>query len=197
VIRARVSNLEEFRKWRDDEDQIPADLVLRLTNFQPTEPMKAGTAFHKALESVQDGEHEHLHADGYTFILPDGQIALPAIRELRAFGSYGELEVTGCVDGLQGRTVNDHKTTARADFERYLTGYSWRYYLDLFDADRFRWDIYEIKHIKGLIYQVSEPQMLETFCYPGMHDDCRRLAEEFYEFASVHMPGYDAMQGAS
>lgn len=190
---ARVSHVESFRQWQEDEDQVPADLILRLTHFQPSEAMKAGTAFHKAMEKVEPGEHERLYANGYTFILPDGEIALPQIRELRTFGHYGELEVTGCVDTLNGRKVGDHKTTGRCDPERYLSGCSWKFYLDLLDADEFIWDIYEIKEVQPMVYEVSDPQTLRQFRYPGMRADCQRLAEGFYQFAQQHLPDFNGM----
>ena len=50
---ARVSSIETFRRWRLDEEQDAADLIARLTDFQPTEAMEAGTAFHKALELAE------------------------------------------------------------------------------------------------------------------------------------------------
>lgn len=194
---ARVSNLEAFRYWQVAEDQSVEDLIERLTTFQPTENMLAGTAFHKALEVAKPGEYDRLHANGYTFIMPDGEIELPPIRELRAYGNYGPLQVTGCVDILKAKRVRDHKTTGRFDAERYLTGYQWRYYLDLLDADVFEWDVYEIRELEPRVYEVADPQRLTQYRYPGLHDDCARLAAQFYEFASVHMPDYNALPVAA
>lgn len=196
-MRARVSNIEAFRYWQGAEDQSVEELVERLTTFQPTEPMLAGTAFHAALEVAKPGDYERLEANGYTFILPEGEIALPSIRELRAFGSYGPLQVTGCVDCLHGKTVIDHKTTARFDAERYLAGCQWKFYLDLFGADVFRWDVYEIREVKPRVYEVSDPQSLTQYRYPGLHQDCARLAGEFYDFAREFLPGFDALPEAA
>lgn len=186
----RVSNIETFRRWRLDEEQDAADLVARLTDFQPTEPMLAGTAFHKALEQAEPGEYAQLHAQGYTFLLPDAELALPDVRELRAYGNYGPLRVTGCVDALHGKRVEDHKTTATFRPDGYLEGCQWRFYLDLFGADVFRWNVFEISPVKGQdkTYTVKAPQLLEQCRYPGLHDDCMDLARDFYAFASVHLP---------
>lgn len=194
---ARVSNLEAFRYWQGDEESTPADLVARLTTFEPTPAMLAGTAFHKALETAKPGDYDTIYANGYAFHLPDGELVLPSIRELRAFGNYGPLQVTGCVDILAGKRVEDHKTTARFDAERYLAGYQWRFYLDLLGADVFRWNVFEIREIKPLVYQVADLQTLETYRYPGMHADCARLAAEFYDFARQHMPAYNALPEAA
>lgn len=192
---ARVSNIEEWRKWRSDEDATPADLVARLTSFQPTEAMLAGTAFHKALENAIPGEYSALEANGYTFLLEDdAEIYLPTVRELRCFGSYGPLRVTGQVDCLHGTRVEDHKTTAYLNAERYLEGCQWRFYLDIFGADVFRWNVFEIKPVRGeeLTYTVGAPHTLEQHRYPGLHDDCMSLAAGFYDFATKHMPQQEA-----
>ena len=196
-IEARVSNLESFRRWREDEEQSVDDLIWWITASVPSEPMLAGTAFHKALELAKPGDYDTLYANGYTFHLPEGTLALPEIRELRASALYGALRVSGQVDGLWGKRVEDHKTTSRFDPERYLAGYQWRYYLDIFGADVFRWNVFEIHEVKPLVYQVADVQTLEAYRYPGMHEDCARLAADFYEFARVHLPGYEALKEAA
>lgn len=181
---ARVSNIEAFRRWRENEDQTAEDLVRYITVDEPTEARQAGTAFHKALELASEGEHGVLSADGYIFHVPDGVVALPSIRELRAYGQYGGLTVTGQVDGLHGRLVIDHKTTARCDPERYLTGCQWKYYLDLFEANVFRWHIFEISETAPKIYHVGAPQVLTAYRYPEMRAYCEQLAGEYLEFAN-------------
>lgn len=190
----RVSNIETFRRWRLDESQDVADLISRLTDFQPTEAMLAGTAFHKALELAQPGEYAEMSADGYTFLLPDAELALPTVRELRCFGNYGPMRVTGQVDALHGLRVEDHKTTANFNADGYLEGCQWRFYLDIFGADVFRWNVFEITPVRGKkkTYRVDEPHTLEQYRYPALHDDCLRLAADFYDFASKHMPRLEA-----
>lgn len=186
---ARVSNLEEFRYWQGDEDSTVEDLVERLTNFVPTERMLAGTAFHKALELAQPGEFATLEAEGFVFHMADSAIQLADVRELRCFGKYGPLTVTGKVDELHGKRVIDHKTTGQFDADRYLTGYQWRFYLDIFGADVFRWNVFVIREVGERTYEVEPPQILEQYRYPGMHDDCMRLAADYYDFACRYLPG--------
>lgn len=187
---ARVSNIESFRRWREDEDQTIEDLVRFITIDEPSEAMQAGTAFHRALEFAPEGKHETLRANGYTFHLPDdGVVELPAIRELRAYGQYGGLNVTGQVDGLHGRLVIDHKTTSWCDPERYLAGCQWKFYLDIFGADVFRWHIFQVKEIGPLEYDVAPPQVLTAYRYPEMHAYCEQLAEAYLEFAKRFLNG--------
>lgn len=187
---ARVSNIETFRRWRQDEEQDAADLVARLTDFMPTEAMLAGIAFHKALEDATPGDYPQLQVDGYTFLLPDAVLALPDVRELRAFANYGPLRVTGQVDALQGKRVEDHKTTASFRPDGYLEGCQWRFYLDLFGANVFRWNVFELTPVRGQdkTYRVGEPHILEQCRYPTLHDDCMDLAREFHAFAAEHLP---------
>ncbi|MDC9825641.1 PD-(D/E)XK nuclease family protein [Devosia sp. ZB163] len=188
---ARVSNIEAYRRWlnwkplfEDQEEPTVEDFIRSITTDEPSEAMMAGTAFHAAIENAQDGEHETFAAMGYTFHLPDAEIALPFIRELRAFKEYGGLTVTGKVDCLDGKRVVDHKTTSRVDLDRYLEGCQWRFYLDIFGADAFEWHIFEIREMEPKVYRVSAPQTLRAYRYPGMADDCARLAGEFEEFAT-------------
>lgn len=190
---ARVSNIETFRRWRLDEEQDTGDLIARLTDFQPTEAMLAGTALHKALELATPGEYTTLDAMGYTFLIPDDcAIALPTIREFRASKSYGPILVTGQVDGLHLKRVEDHKSTGYFNGDGYWEGCQWRFYLDIFDADVFRWNVFPIKPVRGKerTYTVDPPEILEQVRYPGLHDDCKRLALDFYAFASQHLPHY-------
>lgn len=189
---ARVSNLEAFRQYRESEDMTAADLVRWITDSKPTPAMLAGTAFHAAIEVCGEGEFDTLEANGHTFLMPDAEIALPAIRELRGYKRYGDLTVTGCVDCLDGRVVIDHKTTSRFDAERYLSGYQWRYYLDIFEADTFRWNVWVIREVEPLVFKVDPPEFLEARRYPALHDDCAALAADFYDFAIKHLPQKEA-----
>jgi hypothetical protein len=187
---ARVSNIESFRQWREDDEQTVDDLVRWITSSVPTPAMRAGTAFHKALETAPYGEHEVLVADGHSFILPDADLVLPAIRELRGYKAYGALTVTGQVDALDGIRVDDHKTTSRFDPERYLNGCSWKFYLDIFGADVFRWNVFELKEVGtpgALLFEVKPPHTLEAYRYPGLQAECAALAADFLEFARDHL----------
>lgn len=190
----RVSNIEAFRQWTLTDDD-PQALVDPLADFQPTEAMLAGTAFHKALEVATPGDYDRMEAMGHTFILEaDAEIYLPPVRELRCFKWYGPLQVTGQVDGLDGLRVDDHKSTAYFNAERYLDGCQWRFYLDIFEADVFRWNVFEFKPVTGeeRTYTVAAPQILEARRYAALHEDCAALASAYYEFAIKHLPHREA-----
>ena len=191
---ARVSNIEAYRQWKNwsplfdgQEEPTVEDLIRFITVDEPSAAMLAGTAFHKAIETADYGDHAELTANGYRFIMLSAEIDAPAVRELRAYRQYGSLTVTGQVDGIEGKVVIDHKTTGRCDAERYLNGCQWKFYLDLFGANEFRWNIFEIKELEEKVYRVSAPQILTAYRYPEMHDHCAALAADFYGFASQHM----------
>lgn len=187
MLVARVSNIEAFRRWREDDETSIDDLIRSITTDEPSPAMMAGTAFHKAMETAEFGEHDTLKVGDYLFHLNGGEIELPPIREMRGEKAYGDLMVSGQVDALRGRKIIDHKTTCRFDAERYLAGVQWRYYLDIFDADEFQWNVFEIKEIAPNEYAVSPPQTLRAFRYPDMHDDCARLARDYLGFANTHL----------
>lgn len=191
---ARVSNIEAYRQWKHwtplfdgQEEPTIEDLVRFITVDEPSAAMMAGTAFHKAIEHAGPGDHEAFEANGYRFILPEAELTLPDVREMRAYGAYGDLTVTGQVDAVEGRIVVDHKTTSKFDPERYLNGCQWKFYLDLFDADEFRWNIFVIKELDEKVYSVAAPQVLKAYRYPEMQDHCAALAADYLAFAKVHL----------
>jgi len=184
----RVSNVEAFRQYEQDEDMGAADLLARIRGDVPPSPaMLAGTAFHKALEHAEH-DTETLEADGYTFrfVVPC-EVALAPVRELRMSKTYmvdGEPAIiTGQVDAIEGKRIDDHKTTARFDADRYLSGYQWRLYLDIFGADCFRWNVFEIALNEDEdCYDVHGSHRLEQYRYPALTDDCQALVDRFVRF---------------
>lgn len=186
----RVSEVESFRQWRGDEDAELADFLSRVRGeVPPSGSMLAGTAFHRALELATVGEVGTLEANGYRFLIDcDIPLALPDTRELRASKAYGPITVTGCVDVIHGLRIEDHKTTGRFDPDRYLDGYQWRYYLDIFGARTFRWNVFEIAEDEPRVYRVRAFHQLEQHAYPSMHSDCARLAADLHAFALEHLP---------
>lgn len=189
---ARVSELEAFRRWELDEESDVEAFRRYVLLDQPSEAMLAGTALHDVLEHILPGASlDEVKSQGFTFRFK-GDIALPAcsIRELRAYKDYGPLTVTGKLDANEGRRVEDHKSTAYFSADKYLEGYQWRFYLDLFDADTFRWNVFPLTPVRGeeRTYEIRECHRLEQYRYPGMADDCMALAARFYDFARKHLP---------
>lgn len=205
AIRISASDLDAFRYFMANEDASLADLIASLRHeTEPTEAMLAGTALHAALEHCAMGEHPELSANGYTFEFRcDGEIDVPEIRELKATRDYtvGDCTVTlvGKVDGLHGRRVDDHKFTSRYDAERFMGSYQWRVYLDVFDADEFRWNIFEGYEDRDAAkrYIIHTVHQLKMHRYPDMRADVVRELGKFIEFAKQHLPERFAVEAVS
>lgn len=195
----RVSNVEAFRQWEADEEAEADDLIASIRGeTEPSAAMLAGTALHKALEQAVPGDAESIEALGHVFrFAGDFEIEVADVRELRASKTYvvdGEpITISGQVDQIPGLRIEDHKTTGRFDPERYLAGYQWRLYLDIFGADWFRWNIFEIQQVESTSptedfelpppeYEVFAQHRLEQYRYPGLEADCQRMVERFARF---------------
>jgi hypothetical protein len=184
-LQVSVSNLDFFRAWKDDEEMPVGVLIERLSGKEPPSPsMEAGNAFHEALEQVKEGELGTLVTEKYRFDFNcDSEIADLSIRELHISKQYGDLLVTGRVDGIQGREVTDYKTTSQFDADRLMGSYQWRFYLDMLDCDRFRWEVFVLAERGEFCYEVTQAHRLIQFRYPALHEDCARLAKEYSVFA--------------
>jgi len=198
VTTYRVSSVERFRQFEHDEDAELADLIADITGWsEPSGAMLAGTAFHKALELSPTGlDVASIGAEGHTFLFEgEGfEIGLTAVRELRASKTYvvdgRPITISGQVDAIEGKRIEDHKTTGRFDPERYLSGYQWRLYLDIFGADHFRWNVFEIAPTnEELLFRVMDQHRLEQFRYPALAADCQALVERFARFVRQYIEG--------
>lgn len=186
----RVSHVEAFRQWEADEEAEVDDLLRRITGQDaPSHAMQAGTAFHRALELSPTGlTVDSLVANDLTFTFRgDFEIALCAIRELRASKPYVvdglPIVISGQVDQIEGLRIEDHKTTSRFDPDRFLGGYQWRLYLDIFGARHFRWNVFEIAETDDPFwYEVRNQHTLEQFRYPELEADCQALITRFARF---------------
>ena len=98
----------------------------------------------------------------------------------------GDTEVTlvGKVDAWQGLTVYDHKTTSQIDAERFMSSYQWRFYLWMFNARQFVWNIFQTAPDPKTprAYRVREFQQLTQWAYQALADDCMHELSEFVAF---------------
>ena len=197
MITARVSNVAAYARWKQDEDMPLGVLVNQILSSVQTEAMAKGTAFHKFLEHAQAGGTELVTVDGYTFAFTgDFNIYLPQMREWRKGKDYGGITVSGQCDAIEHRTIYDHKTTERFDAESYLDSWQHRFYLDIFDADRFVWNVWEMNELdKPKAYGVHHLHQLTQYRYPKLTADCTDLALEFAEFARKHIPQLEQADG--
>jgi hypothetical protein len=189
VWRASVSNIESFRQWSEDEDLELSWLLQRILGpFEQTPAMRAGELFHKALETMS-GDAATLTADGFTFHIDcDIELVKPDCCELPISMDYGGLVVTGRVDAVFGSMVYDHKTTAQFDPDRLMSGYQWRYYLDILGVNRFAWNVFVMKEVDFKEYKITDFHVLEQRRYPELHLDCMNMATKYRQFAKTYLP---------
>lgn len=182
----RVSNLAAYARWKAEETDGIGWLYNSIFASEETEAMSRGTAFHKALETVAEGEHLTVSAMGYTFAFTcEAELVLPKTREQRRAKDYGGILITGQCDGIEGRRIIDHKTVQQFDAEYHLDGWQHRFYLDIFESDRFDWHIWEVGELKEpKAYEVYAHHLLTQYRYPDLEADCRNLALEFRDFAA-------------
>ena len=190
MITASVSHVAAYARWKADEDMPVGVLVNQIVSNVETEAMLKGTAFHKFLEHAQAGsETELAEANGYTFaFVGDFNLYLPQMREWRKSKDYGGITVSGQVDAIEGKTIYDHKTTERFDAEKNLESWQHRYYLDIFGADRFVWNVWEMNELKEpKSYGVNKLHNLTAYRYPELEADCTNLALEYADFARRYL----------
>jgi hypothetical protein len=181
----RVSNLAAYARWKALEGEDIGWLAKSIFSEESTEAMSRGTAFHAALEKIQTGDYTTVEANGCTFAFTcDVELALPKTREIRRGKDYGGIIVSGQCDGIEGRRIIDHKTVQQFDAEYHLAGWQHRFYLDIFEAERFDWHIWEVGELKEpKAFEVYAHHLLTQYRYPDLEADCRALALEFRDFA--------------
>ena len=186
----RVSQVDVFRAWEEDSEADMGWLLKSLFDHEETDDMRRGTAFHAALETISPGEVDRIDSQGFTFYF-DGDFDIPVfpIREIRRQKNYGGIIVSGKVDGLSGHHIMDHKAATWFDAERYFRKYQWRYYLDIFNANRFTWYVWEMeKHEDDpMVFTVRDLHVLEQYRYPELWKDCHDLAQRLKSFTDKHL----------
>lgn len=205
TLRLSVTELDSFRHWENDEPWMTTEkLIEQLSGRgEATDKMRAGSAFHAQLESLQD--HEYLDSfsrDGFDFdIQLNGELFLPQILEVKTEMKFrfDDLEVTlvGKADAIYGKKIWDHKLSEQFDAEKYADSLQWRAYLLMFDADSFTYNVFTWKDKKGVI-AVNELHQFTVYRYEGIEKDVRdavRLTSLFIK-GSVPQRLNDAEQDA-
>jgi hypothetical protein len=186
MVLASVSDLDLYRKYREDDDfPLPVFLAQLRRETAATPAMMRGRAFARAMEMAPCGEASVLSADGHTFAFTcDAEIEAWPRREVKAEKEYSGVLVSARCDRILGCTVADDKTTSKYDVEGYIDKFQWRFYLDMFDADVFRWHIWECHELsKPTEWEVYAHHLLVQYRYPRMEEELYELADDFRRFA--------------
>ena len=149
------------------------------------EPVPCGRAF------VMDGNR-------VTLDIPQCKVALAyrdehpqAFHEVREWLDYGDAVVTGQADMIDGFEIRDIKTKySTPDDKDYTNSCQWRYYMELFGADTFHFDLFIFegykpeKHgtdVRGLQLNRHTPP-ITCYRYDGMESDNRYLLGQFLDW---------------
>jgi hypothetical protein len=194
VIRLSVTDLDSYLYWKESDDMELEELLKRLRGeTEPTPAMLAGRAFHKMFELAEYGDElQSPIVDNWQFVFAiEGQIGLPAIRELKGevvlATPSGPVTLVGKVDSLDGMIVHDYKLTERFEAERYTDSYQWRAYLEMFGATHFVYDVFQARYDEQRV-TIYDYHRLPLNAYRGMRTDLERAVAGLAEIVSKHVP---------
>ena len=151
-------------------------------------PIKNGYEFNIDGFSVRLSHEHHKAALGYRNEHPN------SYHEFRGYKDYGRAIVTGCADMIDGVEIRDIKTKYSAPSDAdYINSCQWRYYLDIFGADVFHFDLFVFngykkeKHgydVRGLELTRHTPP-ITCYRYPEMENDNLTLLNQFMDWAEA------------
>lgn len=211
----RVTTIEAFRRYVNNSDsgryEITEQSVIDSVTdkFKGNEYTRIGTAFHSIVETgkptckrVKGGGRQFL-IDGHKVKLSAEQCRAAldyrnehpgAYHEYRGYKDYGRAIVTGCADMIDGVEIHDIKTKYSTPSDAdYIKSCQWRYYLDIFNADVFHFDLFVFngykleKHgydVRGLELTRHTPP-ITCYRYPEMENDNRALLNQFMDWAEA------------
>lgn len=210
----RVTTLEAFRRYLHNSEHDYYEVTEQSVIGSVTGEFKGnvythiGTAFHSIIET---GNPKHKIIDGGDEFDVDGvkvrlarkhcMLALAyrneypnAYHEFRGYKDYGRAVVTGCADIIDGVEMRDIKTKySNPRDSEYINSCQWRYYLDIFGADVFHFDLFvfngykEEKHgydVRGLELTRHAPP-ITCYRYPEMENDNLALLNQFMDWAEA------------
>ncbi len=206
--RVSVTTLEKFRRYMAEASPYDTEesLIESLKGiFKGTDKTLYGSAYHKLIE----GE----------YVACEGEVAVNIVNDLFVFTkkqydpalkfreqrlamiyeqdvrkiyntSFGPIQVTGRIDGIEFTKAHDFKTCFRAvDDQSYRDSSQWKFYLDMLELGIFQYDVFEIKGFKQLF---GSPHKLDVdviahepiICnrYKGMEAELLTLLNDFLSY---------------
>lgn len=219
---ARVTQIESFRKWitGGEDDWMTEQMVIDSVtgSFAGNDKTRIGTAFHSCVETDMSAALElarRIGAKDFAVDVPDEQdeekvykvrlalehvelacryrASMPqAAHEIRLYGVFGDIAVTGQADVLWGNEIHDIKTkygSARdGATAEYTDSFQWRAYCQLFEADKFVFDLFRFRsytdrmgmNVSGITLEREEP--ITCYRYERMEEDNAYLVRSFYDW---------------
>lgn len=210
----RTTAIEAFRRYLANGDndyyEITEQSVIDSVTgeFKGSEYTRIGTAFHSVVqygEPSYDGPQDGcmIDVDDHAVRFNEKQLKIAldyrnehpnAYHEYRGYRDYGRAIVTGCADMIDGVEIRDIKTKYSTPSDAdYINSCQWRYYLDIFGADVFHFDLFVFngykkeKHgydVRGLELTRHTPP-ITCYRYPEMENDNLALLNQFMDWAEA------------
>lgn len=222
----RVTQLEKFRRYitkHSDYDTEPSVIDSLTGAFKGNEYTFIGTAFHRivegnysGIEKIENGRIFNIDGNKVIYDTKQCNVAMTykksmpeAFHELREYQEMQGVMITGSADIIDGFTIRDIKTKFSPIKDTdYIDSCQWRFYLNLFGADTFMFDLFEFagykkdKHgldVRGLEIIPYDPP-ITCYRYDSMEQDNELLIKEFVKWAKFRgifeqLPDYDAING--
>ncbi|MGN6435981.1 MAG: hypothetical protein ACTHMM_05580 [Agriterribacter sp.] len=207
--RIAVTTLEKFRRCLQavstfDTESALIESIKGL--FIGNSKTRFGGAYHKIIEEGDKNLTKHNGQLG--FLIEDHffswEQAKPAVdyrndhslmvheMDLRKTYStqYGDIQLTGRIDGIEGRIVRDAKTKFQSvSVSEYMDSLQWRVYLDILELDTFYYDVFEVRRFKEtvgspLVYDVDVIPYGAIKCerYENMEEQIVTTLNQFMQY---------------
>ena len=182
-MRVSVTELADYRRFRDTDQTFEEWLARWKRLIPPTPAMRAGTRFHRFLETGgRDYADRVVFQLDFTPIKPDS-CEVPLSREFAIGGE--KMKLVGRLDAIQGKTILDYKLLSRyPKVEKYSGSVQWRSYFVLHpQAERFRYQFF-IRGYSGdpQVVVVRDVRECAFSRYPGVEDDVTALLADYRAF---------------
>ena len=182
-MRVSVTELADYRRFRNTDQTFEQWLARWKRLIPPTPAMRAGTRFHRFLETGGRDYADRVKFDlDFTPIQPDF-CEVPLSREF----TIGEesVKLVGRLDAIHGTTILDYKLLSRyPKVEKYAGSVQWRSYFVLYpQAEQFRYQFF-IRGYSGdpQVVVVRDVRECAFSRYPDVEEDVTALLADYRGF---------------
>ena len=182
-MRVSVTDLAAYRRFRNTDQTFEEWLARWKRQIPPTPAMRAGTRFHRFLETGgRDYADRVVFKLDFTPIKPDS-CEVPLSREFAIGGE--SVKLVGRLDAIHGTTILDYKLLSRYPaVEKYSGSVQWRSYFVLYpQAERFRYQFFIRDYAADpALVVVRDVRECAFSRYPGVEDDVTALLADYRAF---------------
>ena len=195
MLKIAVTTIEAFRNYQNGTIELEDFLKRVRGEFTPSRYMDLGSAFHDILENIELRYNKELNifkaknglefeydviAQCYKKIVSEAPFEVK-ITKIYDIGKES-IEVVAKVDQLYGNYVIENKTCwGMFDFERYFGSCQWKFYLDIFEAERVFYNVFCLSDKKDGI-ELRNIEQFSFNAYPDLNDDLNELMKDLVEF---------------